>query len=88
LGFPGIGIFRPSVLEGRPDDGRIGEKILQKVSPLLSALLIGPLRPYAFIHVRTVAKAMVYFPLVEFSGLRVFDGSGEIIDFVARMENK
>ena len=54
--IPYIGIFQPSLLLGERKEFRIGEKISQKLMPLLSPLLPKRYRPIA---ASTVAKAMV-----------------------------
>ena len=54
--IPYIGIFQPSLLLGERKEFRIGEKISQKIMPLLSPLLPKQYRPIA---ASTVAKAMV-----------------------------
>lgn len=56
--LPGIHIFRPSLLLGEREEFRFGEKIAEKASGFLRALMVGPLRPYKAIEAKTVASAM------------------------------
>lgn len=58
LAIPQIEIFRPSLLLGERKEHRTGEAIASKLSPLMNALLIGPLKKYKAIAAKDVAKAM------------------------------
>jgi len=57
--FPGVHIFRPSVLLGQRKERRWGEGIAKVLMSLLSFLFIGSLRKYKPIQSSKVAKAMV-----------------------------
>ena len=59
LGFASLEILRPSLLLGQRNEHRAGEALGQKLSPLLSPLLAGPLRRYRPIHARDVAATMI-----------------------------
>ncbi len=54
-----VSVLRPSLLLGKRDTLRFGEKIGEVVSLLLKPLLIGPLRKYRAIKATTVAAAML-----------------------------
>jgi hypothetical protein len=54
-----IGIFRPSVLLGKRNESRPGEKIGQVVMQAASLLLAGGWRKYKPIHASEVARAMI-----------------------------
>lgn len=55
-----LAILRPSLLLGHRDgDERPGEALAQRAAPVLSPLLVGPLRRYRPVDARTVARAMV-----------------------------
>lgn len=59
LGYGSLQIVRPSLLLGEREESRPAEEIAQKLSPLLSPLLRGPLRKYRPVHVAEVAAAML-----------------------------
>ena len=52
-------IFRPSLLLGKRREFRLGERVAMVLAPVLSAVLLGPLRRYRPIKAETVARAMV-----------------------------
>lgn len=58
LNLPALHIFRPSLLLGNREEFRFGEKLAEKASGFLNALMLGPLRPYRGIHTSKVAAAM------------------------------
>jgi len=59
LSFHGVALLRPSLLLGDRVERRPAEALAQRVAPLLSPLLRGPLRKYRAIHAATVAAALV-----------------------------
>lgn len=59
LGFPTLAIFRPSLLLGRREKLRLGERISEAVMWLAEPLLLGSLRKYRAIRAEVVARAMV-----------------------------
>lgn len=60
MGLPRLAVFRPSLLIGeRPGDFRLGETIGQWMSPVVSALMVGPLRKFRGIRVEDVARGML-----------------------------
>ncbi|MBO9665903.1 MAG: oxidoreductase [Bdellovibrio sp.] len=58
LHIPQIEIFRPSLLLGERKEHRSGEKLAQRLSPILNPLLVGPLKKYRAIKATDVARAM------------------------------
>jgi len=58
--WPGLYIFRPSLLLGRREEYRSGERFATAVMGALHGLLVGPLRKYRGIAAADVARAMVY----------------------------
>lgn len=71
--FAGVAIFRPSLILGPRDERRAAEAIFQKVMPLASPLLVGPLRKYRAIRADTVARAMVRLAREGFRGVSVLE---------------
>jgi uncharacterized protein YbjT (DUF2867 family) len=57
--FKSIYIFRPSILVGKRNEFRLGERIGATIMQLLSVLLLGALRKYKPVHASIVAKAMI-----------------------------
>lgn len=51
-------IFRPSLLLGKREEFRLGERLAEKASVVLNKLMVGPLRPYRGIQAKKVAAAM------------------------------
>ncbi|RFU62443.1 NAD-dependent epimerase/dehydratase family protein [Peribacillus glennii] len=58
VGFQSLHIFRPSLLLGNRKEFRAGESAAGFLFPLLSFLLVGPLKKYKAIQAATVALAM------------------------------
>jgi uncharacterized protein YbjT (DUF2867 family) len=58
-GFPGLCIFRPSLLTGPRQERRLGERAGLVASRILTPLLIAGLRRYRPIEAQTLALAMV-----------------------------
>lgn len=73
LSLPSVYIYRPSLLLGKRRAHRPGERIAQRVFPLLDPLLLGPLKPYRAIDSGVVAKAMLRQSLAPKPGLHVLD---------------
>ncbi len=59
LGFASLEILRPSLLLGERQDARPMEALGQKLSPVLNALLPGPLKHYRAIAGAEVAASMI-----------------------------
>ncbi|SFF04714.1 Uncharacterized conserved protein YbjT, contains NAD(P)-binding and DUF2867 domains [Paenibacillus algorifonticola] len=60
LELPALHIFRPSLLLGKREEFRFGERIAASLSGLLSPLFSGALRKYAPVQASSVAKAMIF----------------------------
>ncbi|HEX6746258.1 MAG TPA: NAD-dependent epimerase/dehydratase family protein [Longimicrobium sp.] len=73
LPFAGVLFARPSLILGERTERRRSEAIAQKVMPLLSPLLLGPLRKYRAIDARAVAAAMVRLARERFTGVRIVE---------------
>lgn len=59
LNYPGLHIFRPSLLLGNREEKRLGEKIGESVMRFLKPALVGHLKKYQAIESEKVAKAMI-----------------------------
>lgn len=73
LGFQKVILLRPSLLLGKRNEFRFGEKLMGLTSPLLSVFLIGGLKKYKPIHARQVAKALQVSAL-HFAGIKNHPG--------------
>lgn len=70
LGFAALHIFRPSLLLGRREEFRMGERIMMPLAPALNLLMLGGLRRYRAISAAEVGKAMA--AAAKRNGLGVF----------------
>jgi uncharacterized protein YbjT (DUF2867 family) len=59
LGFSSVHIFRPSLLLGKRDEFRLGERVAMAAMPLLNFAMLGGLRRYRAVSAESVGKAMV-----------------------------
>src|SRR6266567_2065503 len=59
LGFHAAHIFRPSLLLGKREEFRMGERVAAVIAPALNLALLGGLRRYRAISAATVGRAMV-----------------------------
>ncbi len=73
MAFEGTAVLRPSLLLGERAGRRPAEALAQKAAPLLSPLLIGPLRKYRALPGSTVARAMVRLAREGVTGVRVVE---------------
>nr|WP_241555905.1 oxidoreductase [Leptospira yasudae] len=73
IGFPFLGIFRPSLLEGEREETRPGEAVGQFFAKIINPLLLGGIRKYRSIHGRTAAKAMIRIAQKDPSGVRILE---------------
>lgn len=69
--FTAVHIVRPSLLLGERDEHRPGEALAQKLSPLLSLALIGPLAKYRPVSADEVAAALIDCATTDARGVRV-----------------
>ena len=65
LDFPQLSIVRPSLLVGKRDEFRLGEKLGEAVLAVLNPILVGPLKKYRSILGSQVAEAMTVISLHE-----------------------
>lgn len=73
LPFQSISIFRPGQLLGKRNESRMGERILQPVTKILSYFLFGLLKKYRSINAKDVAKAMVKASKQDSEGVHYFE---------------
>jgi uncharacterized protein YbjT (DUF2867 family) len=71
--FEGVALIRPSLILGDRAERRTAEAAAQKLAPLLSPILLGPLRKYRAIPATAVARAMVRLARERFTGVRVVE---------------
>lgn len=72
--FPGLVIYRPSLLLGERTERRPLERIAQRLAPLAAVFLAGPLARYRGIRAEDVARAMAAGGLQPVEGRRVVEG--------------
>jgi len=71
--FAGVALVRPSLILGDRAERRTAEAAAQKLAPLLSPILVGPLRKYRAVKAVAVARAMVRLARENFTGIRVVE---------------
>lgn len=79
--FESVEIFRPSLLLGKRNEYRFGEKIARAISEVFSFTFYGILRKYHPIDAKNVAAAMVKQSKINDPGVHYFDFE-EIMDLV------
>jgi len=72
IGFDRLNILQPSLLLGDRQENRLGENIAQKLFAVSSGLWVGPLKKYAGIKAKQVAKAMVAIAQEDQPGIYVY----------------
>jgi len=77
LGFATVHLVRPSLLLGQREDNRAGEALGQRLAPVLSPLLAGPLRRLRPVRADAVAAHMLELAAGDARGVNVSypDGS-------------
>ncbi len=75
LNIPSIHIFRPSLLLGKRNEFRLGEKISMKLMPLFNPLMLGRLRKYRAISAKEVAQAMHDQAQNQQNGQMIYEGA-------------
>ncbi|HLW52313.1 MAG TPA: NAD(P)H-binding protein [Candidatus Angelobacter sp.] len=83
LGFTTLHIFRPSLLLGRRQEFRLGERVMIVLAPLLNLPLIGGLRRYRAISAENVGKAMTVAARNQGPGVFVYHYK-EIVDLASQ----
>jgi uncharacterized protein YbjT (DUF2867 family) len=73
LGFQAVHIFRPSLLLGKREEFRSGERVVQAIAPALNFVMFGGLRRYRAIKAAAVGKAMVAAAREESDGVFVHE---------------
>jgi uncharacterized protein YbjT (DUF2867 family) len=73
LAFRGVHIFRPSLLLGKRQEIRLGEKIGERLAKIFSFIFVGPLRKYRPIAASVVAAAMIAVAKQNLAGINVFE---------------
>jgi len=73
LGFNAFHVFRPSLLLGKREEFRLGERIAMATMPLLHFAMVGGWRRYRAISAAAVGKAMVAAARQEKSGMFVYE---------------
>ena len=74
LDYPCLHIFRPSLLLGKREEFRLGEKIGVILTPVLKPFLIGSLKKYAPVEAESVAHFMVKVATEQpISGVHVYE---------------
>jgi uncharacterized protein YbjT (DUF2867 family) len=74
IGYPCLRIFRPSLLLGKRDEFRFGEKVGGLLTPVLKLFLIGSLKKYTPVEAESVAQFMVKAAHEEpVSGVHVYE---------------
>ncbi len=73
LPFESIHIFRPSLLLGKREEFRLGERIARVAVKATAFLLIGAWRKYKPIHAAEVAKSMVVAANREIAGVHTYE---------------
>lgn len=76
LGFESLHIFHPSLLLGPRTESRFGEKVATVVMNLVSPLMVGSMKKYKPIHVKTVAKSMLRLAKAPLEGVHHFEYDG------------
>jgi uncharacterized protein YbjT (DUF2867 family) len=73
LGFQAVHIFRPSILLGKREEFRAGERVATVIAPVLNLMLMGVLRRYRAIRAATVGRAMVAAARQAIIGVHVYE---------------
>lgn len=73
FGFPGLYVFKPSLLLGERAEIRSGERLAERVGKAVSFLLAGSLRKYKPIAASTVAAGMIRAAEQGLSGVHTFE---------------
>jgi uncharacterized protein YbjT (DUF2867 family) len=80
-GFRALHIFRPSLLLGKREEFRLGERVMIALAPAFNVAMIGRLRRYRAISAADVGRAMVVAAGLEKSGTFVYEHD-EIVELL------
>lgn len=72
LGFPGLHLFRPSLLLGEREEFRLLERSAAWLMTRLDGLMVGRAAKYRAIKGETVARAMVHIAAADPTGLHIY----------------
>lgn len=76
LGYPCLRIIRPSLLLGKRDEFRLGERIAIILTPWLKPFLLGSLKKYVPLEAESVARFMVKIAQEQpISGVHVYESN-------------
>ena len=76
IGFPCLRIIRPSLLLGKREEFRLGEKIGVILTPVLKPFLIGSLKKYVPVEAESVAHFMVKVAMEQpISGVHIYESN-------------
>jgi uncharacterized protein YbjT (DUF2867 family) len=67
--FKSIHIYRPSLLDGKRKESRLGERLMIYAMRIINPLLIGGLRKYRSVKIEQVAAAMLKNSLIDKRGI-------------------
>ena len=73
LGLPALHVFRPSLLLGKRDEVRVGERLATLPLRAVGPLMLGPLRRYRAIDANVVARVMLCVAERELSGMHIYE---------------
>jgi uncharacterized protein YbjT (DUF2867 family) len=87
LPFKGVLIFRPSLILGKRQENRPGERLGKILMGIFRPLLVGAYRKYRPIQALVIAKAMVEMAKIGLNGSHIFE-SDQIQFFYDRLDNE
>lgn len=73
LGFECFYVLRPSLLLGKRNEFRPGERLAQIIMPIVRPLLRGKKKKYRAIHAETVARAMIRLAARDVRGWKTYE---------------
>jgi hypothetical protein len=69
--IPRTYILQPSLIGGKREEKRIGERIFKQMMRVANFVMAGPLKKYKTIHPNTIAKGMVWLANNDFDRNRI-----------------
>lgn len=72
VGFQGLHLFRPSLLLGKREEFRLGERVASRVMKALDFMMVGKAAKYRGIPAAIVARAMVNIALADTHGVHMY----------------